>query len=64
MSFGDKETETTNIQGGQDIVIFLTKPLVYFIEVKSRWNSQNSVSMSKLQLQRAEEENNRYALCV
>lgn len=64
ISFGDKETETTNIQGGQDIVIFLDENPVYFIEVKSRWNSQNSVSMSKLQLQRAVEENRRYALCV
>lgn len=64
ISFGDKETETTNIQGGQDIVIFLDENPVYFIEVKSRWNSQNSVSMSKLQLQRAVEENERYALCA
>lgn len=64
ISFGDKETETTNIQGGQDIVIFLDENPVYFIEVKSRWNPQNSVSMSKLQLQRSVEENERYALCV
>lgn len=64
ISFGDKETETTNIQGGQDIVVFLDENPVYFIEVKSRWNSQNSVSMSKLQLQRAVEENERYSLCA
>lgn len=64
ISFGDKEAETTNIQGGQDIVVFLDENPVYFIEVKSRWNSQNSVSMSKLQLQRAVEENERYALCA
>ena len=64
VSFGDKETETTNIQGGQDIVIFLDENPVYFIEVKSRWNSQNSVSMSKLQLQRAVEEYEHYALCA
>jgi hypothetical protein len=64
VSFGEKETETTNIQGGQDIVIFLDENPVYFIEVKSRWNSQNSVSMSKLQLQRSVEQNQRYALCA
>lgn len=64
ISFDNKETETTNIQGGQDIVIFIDENPVYFIEVKSRWNSQNSVSMSKLQLQRAVEENERYALCA
>lgn len=64
VSFGNKETETTNIQGGQDIVVFLDGNPVYFIEVKSRWNTQNSVSMSKLQLQRSVEKNDRYALCV
>lgn len=64
ISFGEKETETSNIQGGQDIVIFLDENPVYFIEVKSRWNSHNSVSMSKLQLHRAVEENSRYALCA
>jgi hypothetical protein len=65
VTFGDKESvEATNIQGGQDIVIFLDGNPVYFIEVKSRWNSQNSVSMSKLQLQRAVEQNKFYALCA
>ncbi|MCH6232619.1 sacsin N-terminal ATP-binding-like domain-containing protein [Cognataquiflexum rubidum] len=65
VTFGDKESvEATNIQGGQDIVIFLDGNPVYFIEVKSRWNSQNSVSMSKLQLQRAVEQNKLYALCA
>lgn len=64
ISFGDKETETTNIQGGQDIVVFLDDNPVYYIEVKSRWSSQSSISMSKLQLQRAVEENERYALCA
>lgn len=64
VSFGNKETEATNIQGGQDIVVFIDENPVYFIEVKSRWNSQNSVSMSKLQLQRAVEENECYSLCA
>jgi len=65
ISFGGKENvETTDKQGGQDIVVFLDRNPVYFVEVKSRWDSRNSVSMSKLQLQRAVEENERYALCV
>lgn len=59
----DEIIETTDIQGGQDIVVFLDKEPFYFIEVKSRWNSESSVSMSKLQLQRAVEENHRYSLC-
>jgi len=59
----DESVETTNIQGGQDIVVFLDNNPIYFIEVKSRWNSDSSVLMSKLQLQRAVEENKRYSLC-
>ncbi|AIY12089.1 sacsin N-terminal ATP-binding-like domain-containing protein [Cellulophaga baltica] len=65
VSFGEKESiETSNIQGGQDIVVLFDENPIYFIEVKSRWNSQNSVSMSKLQLQRAVEETEHYALCA
>lgn len=65
VSFGNKEyVETADVQGGQDIIVFLDENPVYFIEVKSRWNSQNSISMSKLQLQRAVEETEHYALCV
>tara|TARA_R100000306_G_C4379273_1_gene143363 strand:+ start:866 stop:4054 length:3189 start_codon:yes stop_codon:yes gene_type:complete len=58
-----KEIEANDIQGGQDIVITLDKNDVYFIEVKSRWDSDRSVSMSKLQLQRAAEEKERFSLC-
>lgn len=58
-----KEIETSDIQGGQDIVIIIDEKPIYFIEVKSRWSSVSSVSMSKLQLQRAVEENENYALC-
>ncbi|MFV8343591.1 sacsin N-terminal ATP-binding-like domain-containing protein [Flavobacterium sp. XS2P39] len=58
-----EKLEASDIQGGQDIVVLLDSNPIYFIEVKSRWNSVNSVSMSKLQLQRAVEENDRYALC-
>lgn len=65
VSFNKGESlEATDIQGGQDIVVLLDGKPVYFIEVKSRWDARNSVSMSKLQLQRAVEENERYALCA
>ncbi|CEN53154.1 sacsin N-terminal ATP-binding-like domain-containing protein [Capnocytophaga canis] len=60
----EKELKTTDQQGGQDIVIYFDNDPIYYIEVKSRWDSKNSVSMSKLQLQRAVEENEHYALCV
>ena len=58
-----KELEANDVQGGQDIVISLDDNDIYFIEVKSRWNSDNSVSMSKLQLQRSAEEKGRFSLC-
>jgi hypothetical protein len=58
-----KFLEASNTQGGQDIIVLFDGNPIYFIEVKSRWNSSNSVSMSKLQLQRAVEENECYALC-
>lgn len=51
-----------DVQGGQDIIIHYDGNPVYFLEVKSRWDSQNSVTMSKLQLERASENVNRYAL--
>jgi hypothetical protein len=35
---------------------------LYFIEVKSRWDSKNSVSMSKLQLEKASESSEKYSL--
>lgn len=59
----EKELEAKDVQGGQDIVVMIDNEPFYLIEVKSRWKSENSVSMSKLQLQRAVEENGRYALC-
>jgi hypothetical protein len=55
--------EASDVQGGQDIIVLLDKVPLYFIEVKSRWISESSVSMSKLQLERAVKENERYALC-
>jgi len=59
----EKDLDASDIQGGQDVIIFLDGKPIYFIEVKSRWDSNNSVSMSKLQLQRAVEEEVHYALC-
>ncbi|WP_294277969.1 DUF3883 domain-containing protein [uncultured Chryseobacterium sp.] len=64
VTFDNQKTEVTNTQGGQDIIILLDNKPIYFIEVKSRWDNQKSISMSKLQLQRAVEEFERYALCA
>lgn len=59
----DKNIQADDIQGGQDIIVNLDDNPIYFIEVKSRWASDSSVSMSKLQLQRAVEKSERYSLC-
>ncbi len=45
--------ETEDIQGGQDIIISYGDKELYYIEVKSRWDQKNSISMSKLQLEKA-----------
>lgn len=57
-----KNLETASEQGGQDIIIYYEEEAMYYIEVKSRWNSRNSVMMSKLQLERAMCEQKNYAL--
>lgn len=57
-----------DVQGGQDIIIYLERddkkiPL-YYVEVKSRWSTRESVEMSKLQMETSSKEKERYALCV
>ena len=37
---------------------------LYYIEVKSRWSTKNSVEMSKLQIEKYVSEKERYSLCV
>ncbi len=53
-----------NIQNGQDIVIFKNGNIKYFVEVKSRWNTNSSIRMSTRQIQRAATEEKRFALCT
>ena len=57
-----KKLSTENVQGGQDIIIYFDAIAVYYIEVKSRWDTRNSLSMSKLQLEKASENADRYSL--
>lgn len=54
---------TDNIQGGQDIIIHYNNEVVHYIEVKSRWDNRNSITMSKLQLERAATNSEMYSLC-
>lgn len=52
-----------NQQSGQDLIVYVNEKPVYFIEVKSRWSTDDSVRMSARQFERSVEEQERYALC-
>lgn len=51
-----------NMQGGQDIVISINDKPIYYIEVKSRWITADSVMMSATQLDRSVEKKECYSL--
>ena len=57
------EVKVQDEQGGQDITIKYNNEIIYYIEVKSRWDNRNSVTMSPLQMQRAVENQTKYSLC-
>ena len=50
-------------QGGQDIIVRYNNSIIYFVEVKSRWDNRNSITMSPLQMKRAVENKEKYSLC-
>jgi hypothetical protein len=50
-------------QGGQDIVVKLDGQVVYYLEVKSRWQSGYYTTLSHLQAERAADNPDCYALC-
>jgi hypothetical protein len=51
-----------DIQGGQDLIVFFDDNPIYYIEVKSRWSSDSSVKMSKLQFITSIEHSENYSL--
>ena len=53
-----------DVQGGQDIVISRNGEPIYFIEVKSRWSTDQSIRMSTTQHIKSVENENNYALCA
>ena len=53
-----------NEQGGQDLIISLNGQPFYYIEVKSRWSTEKSVTMSTMQHRRSCNEKDNYALCA
>lgn len=65
---GENTLETaipvSNEQGGQDLIIRLNGQPFYYIEVKSRWSTEKSVTMSTMQHHRSCDEKDNYALCA
>ena len=57
------KAEVQDVQDGQDIIIKIGGSSVYFIEVKSRWDINSPIRMSKNQTLRADEQKDNYALC-
>ena len=57
------KADIEDVQDGQDIIIKINEQPRYFIEVKSRWDVNTSIRMSKNQTLRADEQKNNYALC-
>lgn len=50
-------------QGGQDIIVNHNNNPIYFIEIKGRWSSRESVLMSKVQIDKAKENLDKYSIC-
>jgi hypothetical protein len=55
--------EINDIQNGQDIVIRYNDNIVYYIEVKSKWNFNQPAHMSTNQMRQAVLNHDKYALC-
>lgn len=56
------KVDVDDVQGGQDIIISINGEPIYYIEVKSRWISADSVMMSARQLDRSVEKKECYSL--
>ncbi len=61
-ALSNTEIAITNEQGGQDLILRKAGFENYYIEIKSRWMNKEQAIMSAMQLQRAVENPERYAL--
>ncbi len=52
-----------NEQGGQDIIVKLDEKIIYYIEVKSRWDARSSITLSPLQMRTSISNKTKYSLC-
>lgn len=59
----EKPMEVNDVQNGQDIVIKYNGEVIYFIEVKSKWNFDHPAHMSTNQMRQAVLNTDCYALC-
>lgn len=59
----EEPMEVNDIQNGQDIIIKFKGKIIYYIEVKSKWNFANPAHMSTNQMQQAVLNPDKYALC-
>lgn len=57
------KVDVTDKQGGQDYLVKLDDKIVYYVEVKSRWKTSESVEMSSLQFKTSVDEQDHYSLC-
>ena len=64
LSNNSLKIEVADIQGGQDLIVFLNAQPIYYVEVKSRWHSDRSVLMSTFQHQTSYQQKENYALCA
>lgn len=58
----DKKLQTQEQQNGQDFIIYRGTQPIYFIEVKSRWDSEGIVALSKRQVECCARNPEKYAV--
>ena len=58
------KVEVCDQQGGQDYKVWVGDKVIYYVEVKSRWSTRDSVEMSALQFKTSVEQKERYSLCI
>jgi hypothetical protein len=58
-----KNVNVEELQNGQDMVINVNGEIAYYIEVKSRWDNRNSITMSPRQMEESVKNMNNYSLC-
>ena len=61
-STSDEKLKTIEEQNGQDFIIYKSDKPVYYIEVKSRWDSEGIVALSKRQVECCAKNKSNYAV--